>query len=101
MTREERPMNEPQATTRSQEPPVGHTFWLDHWKAQGMPWRTQPQVDEERQAYLAQRRAITPDVDQGIYPFKEIKLDRADVEWLLATHESGGMRGPVDWNDPK
>jgi uncharacterized protein YjbI with pentapeptide repeats len=21
------------------------------------------------------------------------------VEWLLATHESGGMRGPVDWSD--
>ena len=30
-------------------------------------------------------------------PFKNIKLDRADVEWLLATHEHG--RGPVDWSD--
>ncbi len=28
---------------------------------------------------------------------KDIKLSRADVEWLLATHENG--RGPVDWSD--
>jgi hypothetical protein len=28
-------------------------------------------------------------------------LDRADAEWLLATHQSGGMRGPVDWHDRK
>ena len=26
-----------------------------------------------------------------------IKLSRADVEWLLATHENS--RGPVDWSD--
>ncbi len=26
-----------------------------------------------------------------------MKLSRADVEWLLATHENG--RGPVDWSD--
>ncbi len=43
------------------------------------------------------RRAIVPDIEQGIYPFKDIKLNRADVEWLLATHENG--RGPVDWSD--
>src|SRR5215470_11539083 len=94
-------MNEQQATTTAQDPPGGHTSWPDYWKVQGMPWRTQPQIDEERQAYLSERRALTPDIEQGIYPFKEIKLDRADVEWLLATHESEGMRGPVDWNDPK
>jgi hypothetical protein len=23
------------------------------------------------------------------------------VEWLLATHESGGVHGPVDWSDPQ
>jgi hypothetical protein len=34
----------------------------------------------------------------GIYPFQGMKLGRADVEWLLATHENG--RGPVDWSDP-
>jgi len=31
------------------------------------------------------------------YPFKNIKLSRADVEWLLATHENG--LGPVDCSD--
>ncbi len=34
------------------------------------------------------------DIEKSIYPFGEIKLNRADVEWLLATHESG--LGPVD-----
>jgi len=94
-------MSEQQTTTTVQEPPApdGYPSWPHYWMAQGMPWRTQAQIDEERQAYLAKRRAITPDVEQGIYPFKDIKLDRADVEWLLATHDSGGMRGPVDWSD--
>ena len=26
-------------------------------------------------------------------------MSRADIEWLLATHESGGKIGPVDWSD--
>lgn len=73
--------------------------WRAYWTAVGMPWRTEPEIAEERQHYLAERRAITPDIEQGIYPFKDIKLIRADVEWLLATHEGG--RGPVDWSDEK
>jgi hypothetical protein len=71
--------------------------WKAYWKALGQPWRTEPEIDTERQKYLAERRNITPDIEQGIYPFGESKLNRADVEWLLATHENG--RGPVDWND--
>ena len=71
--------------------------WKAYWKAQGQPWRTEPEIDSERQKYLDERCSITPDIKQGIYPFKEIKLNRADVEWLLATHEDG--RGPVDWHD--
>src|SRR6266566_949189 len=65
--------------------------WEVYWKAQGQPWRTEPEIDRERQVYLAKRRLITPDIEQGIYPFKAIepKLTRADVEWLLATHENG------------
>src|SRR5215471_16011533 len=73
--------------------------WQTYWKAQGEPWRTEPEIEPERQTYLAQRRSITPDISQGIYPFKDIKLTRADIEWLLATHESGGVQGPVDWSD--
>jgi uncharacterized protein YjbI with pentapeptide repeats len=76
--------------------------WRAYWAAQGMSWwRTEPEVDEERQRFLAERRAIQPDIERGIYPFIDIELTRADVEWLLATHESGGMRGPVDWSDEK
>src|SRR5260370_21008242 len=71
--------------------------WKAYWETQGMPWRTEPEVDEERQQYLAERRTIQLDIKQSIYPFKDIKLTRADVEWLLATHESRGQVGPVWW----
>jgi uncharacterized protein YjbI with pentapeptide repeats len=71
--------------------------WKAYWKTQGQSWRTEPEIDAERQKYLAERRSITPDIKKGIYPFKDIKLSRADVEWLLATHENG--RGPVDWSN--
>ncbi len=73
------------------------TVWRDRWQMMGQPWRSEPEIDEERQKYLDERRAIVPDIEKGIYPFKDIKLGRADVEWLLATHEGG--RGPVNWND--
>jgi uncharacterized protein YjbI with pentapeptide repeats len=85
--------------------PDGSDSWPAYWQAQGMPWRTEPEIDAERQRYLAERRAVKPNIERGIYPFRDengsIKLTRADVEWLLATHESGGMRGPVDWGDEK
>src|SRR5438477_634080 len=68
--------------------------WIPFWRQQGQPWRTEPEIDEERQKYLAERRAIVPDIKKGIYPFGGITLNCADVEWLLATHEDG--RGPVD-----
>jgi uncharacterized protein YjbI with pentapeptide repeats len=71
--------------------------WKVYWKAQGQPWRTEPEIDAERQTYLAERHSIVPDIKQGIYPFKDIRLNRADVEWLLAAHEKG--RGPVNWGD--
>ena len=77
--------------------PDDHEAWKAHWKAQNQPWRTEPEIDKERREYLAERRAIKPDIEKGIYPFKDIKLSRADVEWLVATHENG--LGPVDWND--
>jgi hypothetical protein len=73
--------------------------WTAFWAVQGMPWRTEPEIGEERQRYLAERRAITPDIVHGVYPFKDLRLYRADIEWLLATHESGDIRGPVDWDD--
>ena len=59
------------------------------------PWCTEPEIDLERQALLARCLAIEPDVKKEIYPLKGIKLSRADLEWLLLTHEHG--QGPVDW----
>src|SRR5437016_5364576 len=56
--------------------------WEAYWKAQGQPWRTEPEIDEEQQRSLTERRYIKPNIEQGIYPFKDIKLSRADVEWL-------------------
>src|SRR5947209_4371370 len=70
--------------------------WRAYWEAQGQSWRTEPEIDEERQKFLNERRSITPHIEQGVYPFKDIKLNRADIEWLLATFENG--RGPVHWN---
>lgn len=61
-------------------------------------WRTEPEIDDGRQEFLRQRLMVVADIYQGVYAFKDIKLTRADVEWLLANHEQG--RGPVDANDP-
>lgn len=96
-------MSEQQTTTIVQERPAPEGFlsWPQYWKTQEMPWRTEPEIDAERQRYLAERRQVTPDIAQGIYPFKGITLDRADVEWLLATHESEGICGPVGLTDEK
>lgn len=52
-------------------------------------WRTEPEIGPERQEQLARCLATIPDIARGIYPFKGMKLSRADVEWLLATHENG------------
>lgn len=80
-------------------PPMDdHMVWCVYWRAKGQLWRTEPEINSERQEYLATRRAITPDIQRGIYPFKSIKLNRADVEWLLITHEDG--LGPVYWDNP-
>jgi uncharacterized protein YjbI with pentapeptide repeats len=77
------------------ESSASNMFWAD----QGQPWRTEPEIAAERQAQLAARRAITPDVVRGEFPFKGVRLKRADIEWLLATHEDG--RGPVDPHDER
>ncbi len=79
--------------------------WRAYWDAQGQPWRTEPEIGPKRQAVLAERRdqAIQAGDTVGAAtsaPFMGVKLDRADVEWLLATHESRGIRGPVEADDP-
>jgi uncharacterized protein YjbI with pentapeptide repeats len=73
--------------------------WKAYWEQRRQFWRREPEIDIERQKYLAARRAIVSNIKKGVYPFKDIepKLTRADIEWLLETHESGGVKGPVDW----
>ncbi len=75
----------------------GRSAWRNYWRAQNQTWRTEPEIDAERQALLTERRAIKPDVSRSAYPFTGMQLTRGDVEWLLATHEDG--RGPIDWSD--
>lgn len=89
----QRPANDDKEAWKHHWATVQPKDWFEAWGY----WRTEPEIDGERQAFLTERRSITPDIELGIYPFKDIKLSRADVEWLLATHENG--RGPVDWND--
>jgi uncharacterized protein YjbI with pentapeptide repeats len=90
--------------TQEQPVPAGYATWNEYWTGKyNQPWRSGPEIAEERKQYLAERRALKPDIQKGIYPFRDesgsITLTRADVEWLLATHESGGMYGPVEWSD--
>src|SRR5258708_38722270 len=70
--------------------------WKAYWQAQCQPWRTMSEIDAKRQEELAQCRKIVPDIEKGIYPFKGMKLNRADVEWLLATHKNGDRLGDED-----
>ncbi len=82
---------------QAQKLPTSPEEWCVHWQKQGQPWRTEPEILLERQQELSNCRTIVPDIEKGIYPFKDVKLKRADVEWLLTTHEDG--RGPVNWSD--
>src|SRR5258708_4433823 len=71
--------------------------WQGYWRAQGQPWRTEPEIDLERQRVLTAHVTALPGSEQNPSPFKDMPLSRADVEWLLATYEDG--RGPVDWGE--
>src|SRR5258706_3100491 len=89
--------DEPQRPTSNDD----RTRWEAYWAAQGMPWRTQPEIDEERQRYLVERQSIPADHLSETFPYSNVNLTRADVEWLLSRHESLGMTGPVDWSDQR
>ncbi len=92
-------VSSPQRTAFLQRPLLtDYDGWHMYWRDQNQGWRTEPEIDIERQTYLDSRRAIKPNVRQGIYPFKDVKLSRSDVEWLLATHHNG--RGPLFFEVP-
>jgi uncharacterized protein YjbI with pentapeptide repeats len=64
--------------------------WKAYWKEQGQPWRAAPAIDEERQQRLLSYFQGVVDIERGMYPFKGVRLSRADVEWLLAMEEQKG-----------
>jgi uncharacterized protein YjbI with pentapeptide repeats len=71
--------------------------WRDYWDTIGQSWRTEPEIHPERQRMLAERRAAQGAANTT--PFAGMRLDRGDIEWLLATHQSRGSQGPVDAED--
>jgi len=58
-----------------------------YWLSQGQPWRTEPEIDIQRQEELVARCAIIPNIQTGRYPFHAYQLSRADLEWLLAVQQ--------------
>jgi uncharacterized protein YjbI with pentapeptide repeats len=68
-------------------------------QSQQPPWRTEPEIGPARQEQLARCLATIPDITRGIYPFRGMKLNRADIEWLLITLES--ERDPRASSDEK
>src|SRR2546422_8910731 len=59
-------------------------YWSAYWHALGQTWRTEPEIDEERQRFLRSCLRTIPHDEPDIYPFLYVKLTRADVEWMLA-----------------
>jgi hypothetical protein len=59
--------NKDEGEEQTQRPTLeSYTTWREYWKAQeGMLWRTEPEIDSERQQYLAERRAIHPEIEGG------------------------------------
>lgn len=63
--------------------------WKEYWKAQGQPWRTEPEISKERQEFLDERRIITPYIDTGLYPFKDVDPKLRDYAEISS--RSGSM----------
>jgi uncharacterized protein YjbI with pentapeptide repeats len=80
-------MQDHPSSSVSPSPAPGVETWRAYWKEQGQPWRSEPPIDEERQQWLSSCVQRGADIEQGKYPFKGMRLSRADVEWLLADEE--------------
>ncbi len=66
--------------------------WQAYWKQKRQPWRSEPPIDEERQQLLANCLQGSVAIERGKYPFRGMRLSRADVEWLLAAAEERSAR---------
>lgn len=69
-------------------PPIteDRNAWAAYWQTLGQTWRTEPEIEVERQLFLARCLKIIPDIRRGVYPFREVKLGRADIEWLITNN---------------
>lgn len=61
-------------------------------------WHMSAPISPDRAQELQARLHIVVDPMQSVFPFKDVTLTRADIEWLLIHHDGG--RGPIDWSDP-
>lgn len=83
--------------------PTSPEEWRQYWQAKGFPWRTEPEIDEERQKYLEKYLTVIQDEELEGDPFdhivigrtdiEQITLSRADIEWLLASSRDGPRSG--------
>src|SRR5258706_7219862 len=62
--------------------------WHTYWETQNQLWRIMPEIDHTRQEYLYDRLNGLSAGEES-YPFKDVVLNRADVEWLLITYKQG------------
>ena len=72
-------------------------MWRDYWRAHQQSWRCEQEIGNQRQGELRNWRSTLPSIGHGRYPLGGVTLSRADVEWLLASHESG--QGPIEWTN--
>jgi hypothetical protein len=50
----------------SQQPlPTDREAWRTYWQTQDQPWRTEPEIDQERQAELAKVGLLLPILKKG------------------------------------
>jgi uncharacterized protein YjbI with pentapeptide repeats len=85
-------MQDQPSSPASPAPAPDTETWQAYWKQQGQPWRSEPPIDQERQQLLASCLQKGVDIEQGKYPFKSMRLSRADIEWLLAAEEEKSVR---------
>ena len=64
----------PSFETTDQHIEEEHESWLDYWQQQGYLWRTEAEITEKRKIFLSECLRVVPDIKQGLYPFKEIRL---------------------------
>src|SRR5260370_37911673 len=83
--------------------PMAHdkAAWRAWWAERGQPWRSEPEIATERRAELEKRLLIVADVELGVYPFRDMRLGRADIEWLLTRQKAAGERTPASHRPPR